>query len=778
MAKSSKLENLSKEELIKLLNAANAKAELYEKEATRAQKKNAGLIDSYEKKIASANLRFVRSEQEKELYKKKSEDYEIRLANIAALNKERMEIMNELCKRIKKDYVIFDMATLLTIEEQLEAVYEEFGHWLLNASTYRHLLFGKGPDLSHDSVASSEHDESNGQDGTDEGTSGEANTGTDGKNADADGNNTEAGKAQEEGKPSNLLSSSLSAMRRMHRVNKDFFKSVETSDSGDIGACENEVKDIANTEVPDGGKGETKPSRGRQKKDWKPSRNTNPRSKPKDSDLICPHCHKPYKSTAELLHHEMLTAKADLLEIFEYIEAHEPFVVCEGCGHVHVVLNENEDIPIQPDCEIGVKIMLMCCDSLCHGVPLHRIYKQMHDEFGIGHSTLQKALHMFVRNYLSHMDAEFLSHVKEAARLIVDGTPFSVLENQGRGNCMNKKQDRKLNLNEPAPEEIVKGISNYILSACSVPLAEQQFVYYGFLPTRSCKSIEKVLTPDFKTQTIICDAFNGYGTLAKERGLKVQDCLVHFRRYIIRALAPEELADELLEMPDDKRLEYIRGLHKKGDDIMLLYWALEAISKIYSLERSVDQNSPDVLDQIRKVRERERKLIQDLDGIMEEMVTRHMKVKKNGKMQRDRSDVYSSVATYWYNNHENFVTYLDDPMVPPDSNRVERAIRRITILRKNSYHMTSQAGMRDLCTIFTVFESLRKIGVKHPAAFLQPYCRALYNHCVDQWYTRKYYEDGLEGLSKKNVSWNMRALAKDFDFKGCFKELFKDYPKF
>ncbi len=752
-----KLENLSKEELIKLLKTANARATLFEQEATKAQKKNAKLIESYEKKLTA-------SREKTATYKKKAEDYEIRLNNIAALNKERMEMMNEICKRIQRDYVIFDIPNLKTIEEQLDAVYKELGEWILNASLYRHLLFGKGNDLSHGSGSSATAEK-------------------DGPATEGEGNNeggSDAGKNSDEpqSEQAKIIATSLSVMNRLDRVHKDFFKVVKSLKADEIGACGGEVKDISDTEVPGEDEPEKKPSPGRQKKDRQPKRSERERSKLKDSDLICPHCHKPYAKTKHELEHRMITTKHDMLEIFEYIETHQPFVMCEGCGHVHVILNENEDVPIQPDSEVGIDLMLMAVDAYFHGVPIDRISKKLQAEFGIGHSTIPQSVHVFIRNFLYHLHVEFLSHVMEAPYLVVDGTPFTVLENQGRGNCMNKKEDKKQNGNAPEPEEVVNGKSNYVFAASSVPMADKQFAWYGFLPTRSCKSIEKIFTTDFKAHTIICDAFSGYGTLATERGLKVQNCLVHFRRRIIQTLEPKELADQLLEMPDEQRLEYIKGLHNKGDDTMLLYWAFEALSKIYSLERTVDVTAPDALEQIKKVREKERKLMQDLDGIMAEMVNRHMKVKKNGKMQKDRGDVFSNVATYWYNNHDCFTTFLDDPMVPPDSNRVEQAIRSITILRKNSYHMTSQQGISDLCIVYTVFESLRRIGIKNPAAFIRPFCRDLYNYCVDEWYTQKLYEDGIDGLGKHNVSWNMRKLAKNFDFKGYFQQMFKDYPKF
>ena len=795
MATQNDLQSLSKEELIKLLEAANAKTKqvesknadleqkvakvesknaVLEQKVAKAESKNADL----EQKAAKSESKNVALEQKNaDLEQKlttaeqKADDLECRLNNIFILNQQRMEMITELVQRVQQEYVVFDKATLLTVEEQLEKVFEEFGQWIMNASSYKDLAFGSGRDLKGSTVKSQENSSENTAHDSDDnsGNTNTANSST--KNPD---NVADAVLSKEE----KIRKASMQYCKDVEAAGRHFDKTMEGIDADEIGACGDAVTDIHNTKVPDEEKKEPKPSLGRQKKNWTPSRKEHASGKPKQSDLICPHCHKPYKPTEYDFKHKFLNTKQGTLNRFEYIETIQKFVICEDCGHVHAVLNDKEDVPIQPDFELGMKSAVIACESIFRGNPLTRMARDIQFEFGIGHATVQRELKVFVRAYLGPLADEILRRLQEQMHVILDGTPYHSLENQGRGNCMNKNKDRKLNHNEPVPDEVVPGKSNYILSACSVPLDKKQYVYYSFLPTRSYKSIEKVFTTDFKAKTIICDAFNGYDTLANERGLKVQHCLIHFRRYIIQALEPERMAKEILAMPDDERLEYIKGLHHRGEDAMLLYWAFNAICKIYSLERSVDLDSSNVIKQIKKVRQRERKLMQDVDAIMQEMVNRHTVLNKKGVPQQKRGDVYSKVAIYWYNNHNSFVTYLDDPMVPPDSNRVEQAIRRITILRKNSYHSTSQQGIKDLCTIFTVYGTLQRIGVQYPADFLYKYCRALYQHCIDRKFTEKAYNEGVEGLEKQITSWDLVALSDDFDFRAFFAEYFKEYSKF
>ncbi len=786
-ATTSDLQKLSKEELIKLLETANAKATHFEKEAKHAMDDKSKLAASYEKKIASLKAKPTNSQLEKKLAKAESKNAELkeklatteqkakeledRLKNISIFNQQRMEMMKELVLRIQKEYVVFDKASLLTVEEQLEKVYEEFGQWIIYASVYKGLAFGSGSDLNDskvnvesDDVENDAHDSNDKADGTD-------------ANAKQNAENTENAAASV---ASIVTEASLQYMKAMEAAGRHFDKVIAELEPKDIGACGEAVSDIGNTAIPESDQKAPKPKKGRQKKNWTPSRNEHPhpKGKAKQEDVECPYCHKPYTLTEYDLKHRFLNIKQGLQNRFEFIETAHDFMFCPECGHVHVRLNDNEDVPIQPDFEIGLKTAILACESIFRGNPLTRMARDIQFEYGIGHTTCQRELKVFIRAYLGPFADEILRRLKEQLYVIMDGTPYHSLENQGRGNCMNKNKDRKLNHNEPVPDEVVPGKSNYILSACTVAMSKKQYVYYDFLPTRSYKSIEKVFTSDFKAKYIICDAFNGYDTLAKERDIKVQDCLIHFRRYIIRALEPKKMADELLAMPDDKRLEYIKSLHHKGKDCMLLYWAFNAISKIYSLEASVDCDSPNALKQIQKVRLRERKLMQNIDAIMLEMVHRHMVLNKKGNYQEKRGDVYSKVATYWYRNHEKFGTYLDDPMIPPDSNRVEQAIRRITILRKNSYHSTSQQGIKDLCTIFTVFGTLQKIGVQYPAEFLAHYSRALYQHCIDRKFTEKAYNEGIEGLKKQVTSWDLVALSDDFDFAGFFAEHLKEYSKF
>lgn len=243
-ATTSDLQKLSKEELIKLLETANAKATHFEKEAKHALDDKSKLAASYEKKIASLKAKPTNSQLEKKLAKAESKNAELkeklatteqrakeledRLKNISIFNQQRMEMMKELVLRIQKEYVVFDKASLLTVEEQLEKVYEEFGQWIIYASVYKGLAFGSGSDLNDskvhvesDDVENDAHDSNDKADGTD-------------ANAKQNAENTENA---ETSVASIVTEASLQYMKAMEAAGRHFDKVIAELEPKDIGAC-------------------------------------------------------------------------------------------------------------------------------------------------------------------------------------------------------------------------------------------------------------------------------------------------------------------------------------------------------------------------------------------------------------------------------------------------------------------------------------------------------------------------------------------------------------
>jgi len=70
-------------------------------------------------------------------------------------------------------------------------------------------------------------------------------------------------------------------------------------------------------------------------------------------------------------------------------------------------------------------------------------------------------------------------------------------------------------------------------------------------------------------------------------------------------------------------------------------------------------------------------------------------------------------AMKYYVNHWDALThFLSDPLVELDNNWSERALRKIALLRNNSLYAGGITGAERLCTLFTLINTCRQLGVE------------------------------------------------------------------
>ena len=94
---------------------------------------------------------------------------------------------------------------------------------------------------------------------------------------------------------------------------------------------------------------------------------------------------------------------------------------------------------------------------------------------------------------------------------------------------------------------------------------------------------------------------------------------------------------------------------------------------------------------------------------MEEMIKHHMVSNKNNTcLVSKKGDIYSRACVYWYQQRPFIKEFLNDPLVPPDTNIVEQAIRPITVFRKNANWKATISYMEDLCMLYSLFMSAKK----------------------------------------------------------------------
>ena len=748
MVSSNNFHSLSKEELILALTKMNEELSLAKEEIYTAKRE-----------IAEAKKEVAEAKQEAAEQKARGDDLDNRLKALVNLFKERDEIVGDAAQELKRIYAIFDKITYENVEEQLKELFKEITQCVSNARTWRDQAYGTGNDLPKSKkVISSDNKEKDKEENKEE-------TNKDDNKKD-DKNGTK--QPEEEKVPQKYIKGLVTCVRAGENLIKKIDAVIKSSNQEDIPLFSNEIRHIAETNRKETEKTK-KPSPGRQRIDRQPDKTLHP---DKTADQVCSDCGIEMQNIADMSQ-RLIGLVGDLSKRCENIEMHTDFYVCPKCGRVHGVFPENVDLPIQPDREISINTALYCIGAVCSGYSLNRIAVDLQRTMSLGHSTLQENLYAFIDIYIAPFAQFFYEREKRAKYLMADGTPFRCLESQQLGNCINKNPDRKRNHNQGDPVPVDEGKSNYILCCCSVPDAEEQFTTYHFLPTRSYDAIAKVITPDHSCEVLITDAFQPYDKLAEELDKILQNCLVHFRRYVIKAADLNNFSKELIKMDEQKQMTFLKGRLQKGTSHILMCCVFLAISKIYSYESSYDRTQPDYLDKILETRQKiVLPLMDDIDKMMEYFVDKHTdnSPKGEGRCER-RGDPYSKPAVYWYNNHDKLRSFLNDPMIPPDTNIVEQNIRTATIIRKNSYFMTSQRGINALCTMLTVIRSLYRNGVENPVAALQDYCRALYSYCFDKAYTKAYLDNNTAG--KKLTSWNMIELSKGFDFDKYFSQILK-----
>ena len=741
MVSSNNFLSLSKEELVLALAKMKEELSLAKEEIAEAKKE-----------VAEAKKETAAAKEEAAEQKARGDALDKRYKSLIKFIKERGDIMKETVHELKEIYTIFDKITFENAERQLEILFNELTQCLLNARTWRDQVYATGNDLSKSQRVNTSDNKEEGKEENKE-------------KANKDDKN-ETKQTEEEKVPLKDIKGLVACVKAGENFKNKLNTVIKSSKSEDIPLLSKEIRHIA--EINEKEKENTKKnSPGRQRVDRKPDKTLYP---DKTSDQICSSCGVEMQNMASLKQN-LISLVGDISKMCENIEMHTDFYLCPNCGHVHGVFPENANLPIQPDREISISMALYCIGLICSGYPLNRVAADLQRTMSLGHSTLQENLYAFIDIYIAPFAQFFYEREKRAKYLMADGTPFCCLESKKLGNCMNKNPDRKRNHNQLDPDPVEEGKSNYILCCCSVPDAEDQFTTYHFLPTRSYGAIAKVITPDHSCDVLITDAFQAYDKLATEQDKILQNCLVHFRRYVIKAADLNNFTKDLIKMDEQKQMTFLKGRLQQGTSHILMCCVFLAISKIYSYESSYDRTQPDYLDKILEIRQKiVLPLMDDIDKVMEYFVDNHTDPSKKGEGRCERrGDPYSETAVYWYNNHDKLRAFLNDPMIPPDTNIVEQNIRTATIIRKNSFFMTSQRGIKALCTMLTVVKSLRRNGVENPVAALLDPCRALYSYCFDKAYTKAYLENNTQG--KKLPSWNMIELSKGFDFGKQFSQI-------
>ena len=427
--------------------------------------------------------------------------------------------------------------------------------------------------------------------------------------------------------------------------------------------------------------------------------------------------------------------------------------ICNKCGHVHIAISEEQNVPVIPNRQLSCETCIDIGYASVNGIPLNKFVSALGRIQGFGNDTFYYNMHDFADIYIKPLFDMVENAAKRADTIQVDETPFDCLEAQG------KRQ---------APADVTSleiDSKNYVLALTAPRFAKEQFCLYYYLRNRSKDAIKELITKDYKFKTICTDGYPGYDALLKDEhpNAKHQSCLIHFRREIIKAIDPKGFADELNELEIPLAIAKLTKDFKDENPTILLFTVLEALSKIYSYESSM--NSDSEADFKARVECRTngpvRKLMDRIDTIMTKLSEGRIEL-RGSTYVKAKSDPFAKACTYYMNNRDKLRTFLDDGAVQADTNLVEGCIRPLTLLRKGIYHKVNPEYSKDMAMLFTVYQTAERVGIEDIHSYLRDYCHALFKYCYEKQWTQA-YQDGTT-LDKQIKSWDMKNLSEGFDF--------------
>lgn len=484
----------------------------------------------------------------------------------------------------------------------------------------------------------------------------------------------------------------------------------------------------------------------------------------------CRECGEPLSGFEDL----MVNLKTAMTDFEEGYRQQNTYTIgfCQKCGQVEVFMDPGQDHPLFPDRHMSTKTILSWNQAMCIGIPLERALKGFEQEAGLGSNTGSYSLFDYQRFYLKPLFRALEKSLQQRDMLICDETPFNCLQDQGRGKV-------------PAAGAEAKGKTNYIVGLTTADQALKPITLYYYSPTRSAENIGRILE-DYEFKTLVTDGYGGYKTILKNRNrdrpdseqVRHQSCLIHLRREILKVVLPSELFEQLLDKPEEYLTQHVEKLLKADTDGMKLHAALKAINSIFRFEAQKNEK----LITAEPARQAQAKLMKCLDRMMLE-ASEGLVRQKGSSWVKAKDLPAAKPCVYYLNAREDFKTFLENPEIPPCTNKVERAIRGVTILRKNSLHRQSPLYMEATCIALSIDATLRENGID-TFSWLQDYSQALFKHTTSKGIAQAWKEIGkiqnkfsirlperVKGTEANNP-YLPEKLTEDFDMKPWLDSIF------
>ena len=209
-------------------------------------------------------------------------------------------------------------------------------------------------------------------------------------------------------------------------------------------------------------------------------------------------------------------------------------------------------------------------------------------------------------------------------------------------------------------------------------LTTHDAAWYMLEPSRSTETISSVLG-DFEG-IVMCDAYVGYECLAagSKGKLRLAHCFAHARR----------------------KFYELRSTHPA-----LCKQALDLIDPLFLLERELP--SPDLEGDAKLLALELRRKRRDLES---RPLAAALKTWAEQQTALPRTALAEALG-YLLNHWDTLTAFLDDPLIPLDNNRTERALRDPVLGRKNHYGCRSVRGTQVAAIFYTLIETCILCGV-------------------------------------------------------------------
>lgn len=287
-------------------------------------------------------------------------------------------------------------------------------------------------------------------------------------------------------------------------------------------------------------------------------------------------------------------------------------------------------------------------------IPLYR-YSEMLKGFGINISEsnlcnyVKRASEKLERLYQALKDELVKSSV-----IHVDETTLEVIDVKERDKC-------------------------YMFVYKSGYWTDKQISLYEFSEDRRTEQTKELLN-EYKGY-VVCDNYAGYDFL-KEKGIKVQRCWVHIRRYFYDA---------------------IKILREKERPQSPVYKVYTLINHLFKFEKEM-VNKEKTQEEIVKIRngEQYKKLLKEID---DEINTLKQNITKDGLILK--------AVNYYENIKEKgeLYTFLENGGIEIDNNSAERTVKPFVIGRKNFMFCKTKAGADVTAMMYSIVQTAINNGI-------------------------------------------------------------------